>query len=216
MVFWRRWLSVSHARGATPAAVGDDLDARLLAERQRIYEALHDDLGAKLLDLVYGAESSAQADRAREALQILRDVVSQARRPPGPLSTALMAVHAETAQRAAEWGWALDWQQPDGLPEPLLDQGQVLQLSRIIREAVSNALRHSGGGALRIRIDHVAPELTVEITDFGRIDRAALAAGTGVGLQSIRANAERLGGDVDWQTGTLGGTQVFLKVPLPP
>ena len=141
--------------------------------------------------------------------------MAQARRPPGPLSAALAAIQAEVVQRVASVGWLLDWQQPDSLPEPLLDQAQVLQLSRIVREAVSNALRHSGGGALRIRIGHVAPELTVEITDFGHIDRAALAAGTGLGMQSIRANAERLGGDIDWHTGTLGGTQVLLRVQLP-
>ncbi len=195
--------------------IDDDLNARLLAERQRIYEALHDDLGAKLLDLVYGADTPEQADRAREALQILRDVVSQAHRPPGPLSALLAALQDEVMQRLALLGWQLDWQQADALPEPLLDQGQVLQLSRIVREAVSNALRHSEGRALRVRIDHVAPELTVEITDFGRIDRAALAAASGLGLRSMRANAERLGGDIDWQTGTLGGTQVLLRLPLP-
>ena len=216
---WRhlrsRWSVPPPAGTAASAAADDDLNARLLAERQRIYEALHDDLGAKLLDLVYGADTPEQADRAREALQILRDVVSQVRRPPGPLSALLAALQDEVRQRLALLGWQLDWQQADALPEPVLDQGQVLQLSRIVREAVSNALRHSEGQALRVRIGHVAPELTVEITDFGRIDRAALAAAGGLGLRSMRANAERLGADIDWQTGTLGGTQVLLRLPLP-
>ncbi|WP_439640445.1 sensor histidine kinase [Nevskia sp.] len=217
-VWWHlrsRWSVPPPAGTLASAAADDDLNARLLAERQRIYEALHDDLGAKLLDLVYGADTPEQADRAREALQILRDVVSQARRPPGPLSALLAALQDEVRQRLLLLGWQLDWQQADTLPEPVLDQGQVLQLSRIIREAVSNALRHSEGRALRVRIGHVAPELTVEITDFGRIDRAALAAAGGLGLRSMRANAERLGADIDWQTGTLGGTQVLLRLPLP-
>lgn len=216
---WRHlrllWPAPTSATATQATAADEDLNARLLAERQRIYEALHDDLGAKLLDLVYGADTPEQADRAREALQILRDVVSQARRPPGPLSALLAALQDEVRQRLALLGWQLDWQQADTLPEPVLDQGQVLQLSRIVREAVSNALRHSDGQALRVRIGHVAPELTVEITDFGRIDRAALAAASGLGLRSMRANAERLGADIDWQTGTLGGTQVLLRLPLP-
>lgn len=212
-----KWLRGGSTRG--PAAVApaapDDLAERLLDERQRIYEALHDDLGAKLLDLVYGAESPEQADRAREALAILREVVSQARRPPGPLSSVLAALQDEAGRRLALLGWQLDWQQADRLPEPLLDAAQVLNLSRIVREAISNALRHSGSAALRVRIGHVAPELTIEITDFGRFDAAVLTAGDGLGTRSMRANAERLGAALDWQPGTMGGTRVLLRLPLP-
>ena len=51
-------------------------------ERERIYSDLHDDLGAKLLSLVYRAESPVQADLARAILQDLRDVVTRSRGTP--------------------------------------------------------------------------------------------------------------------------------------
>ena len=45
-------------------------------ERERIYRDLHDDVGAKLLSLVYRAQRPEDADLARSALRDLREVVS--------------------------------------------------------------------------------------------------------------------------------------------
>lgn len=189
-------------------------DRELLRERQRIYQDLHDDLGAKLLDLVYGAESPAQADRAREALQILRDVVSQSARPAGPLPEVLDALRAEAAQRLAALGLALDWQQSEDLPAPVLDQARVLHLARIVREAISNALRHSGTRGLRVRIGELAGELVLDITDYGHY--APERIGEGQGTAGMRERATGLGGAIHWDEGTQGGTKVVLRVPLVP
>ncbi|MDO9452216.1 MAG: ATP-binding protein [Stagnimonas sp.] len=206
MRFWQR---------ASPAAANTALaQARaLLQERQRIYQNLHDDLGAKLLDLVYGAESPQQADRAREALHILRDVVSQSARPPGPLSAALDAVHAEAMDRLNAASVALAWQQADDMPDPMLDQAQVLHLARIVREAISNALRHSGTQALRIRVSHLVDELVLDVTDFGHY--APQAIGEGQGTRNMREHAAGLSGHIVWDEATQGGTKVLLRVPLP-
>lgn len=185
----------------------------VLAERQRIYRELHDDLGAKLLDLVYGATAPEQADRAREALGILRDVVSRAERPPGPLLGVLDELHAEARQRLAALGVALDWQQAGDMPNPVLDQARVLHLSRLLREAISNALRHSGTAALRVRVSVVESELVLDITDYGRYQPELL--GEGQGTRNMREHAVGLGGEIAWDAGTLGGTKVLLRFPLP-
>lgn len=209
MRFWpwqRQVAAVPLATDALAEAQG------VLSERQRIYQNLHDDLGAKLLDLVYGAESPAQADRAREALQILRDVVSQSSREPGPLSATLDAVRAEAMQRLAALNILLDWQQAQDLPDPLLAQAQVLHLARLMREAISNALRHSGTQALRVRVSHLVDELVLDITDFGHFEAAQV--GQGQGSQNMRQHAAGLGGAVRWDEGTQGGTKVLLRMPL--
>jgi signal transduction histidine kinase len=196
---------------ASPPVASTDGEM-LLRERQRIYQNLHDDLGAKLLDLVYGAESPQQADRAREALQILRDVVSQSTRAAGPLTEVLDTVRAEAMQRLDALGIAVDWEQAADLPAIVLDQGRVLHLARIVREAISNALRHSATRALRVRISELAGELVLDVTDFGHYTPSRI--GEGQGTAGMRERAAELHGEIRWDEGTQGGTKVVLRFPL--
>lgn len=215
----RQRTSAATARASAHHAVQQRLDREhaATAERQRIFQDLHDDLGGKLLDLVYGAESPQQADRAREALQMLRDVVSRARREPGPLNRVLDEIRAEVVQRLVAAKLQLDWQQPE-LPECQFDQAQVLHLHRIVREAVSNALHHSQAQGLRVRISASsaeqlgAGELSIEITDNGHY--APEHIGDGTGTSGMRQRAAQLHGDISWDEGTLGGTKVLLRVPF--
>lgn len=201
------------ATAPEPMALALASEQAINRERQRIYQGLHDDLGAKLLDLVYGAETPEQADRAREALQILRDVVSQSSRPAGLLADVLDTVQAEAAQRLAALDIALDWQQPDVLPALTLDQARVLHLARIVREAISNALRHARTRGLRVRISLLGPELLLDVTDLGRWNPARI--GTGQGTVGMREHADGLDGEIRWDEGTQGGTKVLLRFPLP-
>ncbi|ROH86794.1 ATP-binding protein [Stagnimonas aquatica] len=205
------WLRRRRRSAPAPASAAG-ADGELLRERQRIYQNLHDDLGAKLLDLVYGAETPAQADRAREALQILRDVVSQSARAAGPLPELLDTIRAELAQRLGALDVALDWQQQSPLPAVALDQARVLHLSRIVREAVSNALRHGRTRALRVRVSELAGELVLEITDYGVYDPQGIGAGQGT--VGMRERAAELQGDIQWDEATQGGTKVLLRFPL--
>lgn len=178
-------------------------------ERERIYQDLHDDIGAKLLQLVHGAESPQQADLARAVLQDLRDVVSRSRRPPAPLLQLLGEIEAESRQRLAAAGAELVWEQEPDLPDLPLDQAQTLHLIRIGREAISNALRHGGAQWLRVRVFRVGTELVLEITDDGRFAPARI--GEGRGTHTMRERAAGLGGDIQWNQGTLGGTKVILR-----
>lgn len=188
------------------------------AERERIHADLHDDLGARLLELIYAAPDRATADRARAILQDLRDVVSRSRGEPGTLHDVLASIRAEAAQRLAAVGSGLAWEADDALPDPQLDSAAALHLHRIVREAISNAIRHAGARNLRVRV-HASPsrELLLELTDDGSGGGQVPAAGSGgAGLDNMRARARELHGQIDWTAGTLGGTKVLLKAPLPP
>lgn len=212
MRLWKPGPAAAASAATKDEHAGADEAQALLRERQRIYQNLHDDLGAKLLDLVYGAETPAQADRAREALQILRDVVSQSVRAAGPLPELLDVIRAEVAQRLGALGVVLDWQQAAPLPTVVLDQARVLHLSRIVREAVSNALRHGQTRALRVRVSELAGELVLEITDYGLYDPQRIGAGQGT--VGMRERAAELQGDIQWDEATQGGTKVLLRFPL--
>src|SRR5690606_37915717 len=98
-------------------AAADVGAAAVAAERERICNDLHDDLGARLLQLIYEAPDPRQADLARAVLQDLRDVVSRSRGTPGNLEQVLSDIRAEATQRLAAVGTTLRWEQPDQLPE---------------------------------------------------------------------------------------------------
>lgn len=182
------------------------------AERERIYRDLHDDLGARLLDLVYAAPDPAQAEQARQALQSLRALVADAQRPASTLHLLLGELRAETDRRLRSAGRELLWEQDAALPDMQLDQATTLHLARIMREAVTNALRHAALRWLRVRLYEMDGILLCDVTDDGRFDGQHIGSGTGT--QSMRTRADELGAQIDWHPGTLGGTKVTLRVPL--
>lgn len=201
--------SAAPAAPETASASATPTVNAIAEERERIYKDLHDDVGAKLLQLVHGAESPQQADLARAVLQDLRDVVSRSRRPPAPLLQLLGEIEAETRQRLSAAGAELVWEQEGTLPDLALDQAQTLHLIRISREAVTNALRHGAARWLRVRAFRAGAELMLEITDDGQYQPAQI--GEGRGTSTMRERAAGLGGDIRWNEGTLGGTKVILR-----
>lgn len=189
------------------------LERAIHEERARIFADLHDDVGAKLLTLIHALEKPQQADLARSVLQDFRDIVSRTRDSSGSLQWVLGQIRAETEQRLDTAGAELVWEAAANLPDPALDQAQALHLFRIVREAVSNALRHARASRIRIRIRHAGRELLLDVTDDGA-ETAELEA-NGAGVSNMKKRAGALHGQIAWQAGTAGGTKVLLSFPLP-
>ena len=186
-------------------------------ERERIADDLHDDLGAKLLSLVHASErADARAEvarLAREALEEMRLSVRHLKAQPVPAADALADWRAEGVSRLAAAGIEVDWdaQLPDHLL--LMPVRTSSQLTRVVREAVSNIIRHSGASHCRVVLHLTDAELQLEVEDNGRgIDPAAVA--TGQGLHNIERRVRRLGGTHRFATGGLGGTLLMVRVPL--
>ena len=182
-------------------------------ERERIYRDLHDDLGASLLHLIYTAPTPQQADALRAVMQNLRDVVTRARGTPGTLSDVLDDIQSEAQQRLDAVGIELDWSAAGTLPDPMLDIETSLHLHRIVREAISNVVRHAQARRLRIRVAANTNRLAIELTDDG--SRAATDSRDGSGMRAMRERADEIAASIDWRGGTEGGTKVLLQLPLP-
>ena len=135
--------------------------------------------GARLLELVYSAPTPEYADRARGVLQQMRPDVAESRRPPACCTTCSMRCATRHNGRLHGTGIELHWEQDAALPNVLIDQGRVLHVLRIVREAISNALKHGSQHRLRMRIFSVADHMLLDVTDDGAF--APDAAGTGIG-----------------------------------
>lgn len=186
---------------------------RILAERQRIRRDLHDDLGAKLLSMVYRTEGATQ-QLARSAIDDMRGILTALDAEPLPLEEALTNWRAEAQERAETHGFTLDWQDneiPAGL---ILNARQHTNLGRILREAISNAVRHAETPAIAITFSLREGALDLAVNNQGRKDSAPPERwNPGLGILQITRRAADLGGTVRWDS-IAGGHSMQLRIPL--
>jgi signal transduction histidine kinase len=94
-----------------------------------------------------------------------------------------------------------------------LDASQHSDTLQIIRESVSNALRHGAATQLHIRLHEEGGRLALLIQDNGTgFDLATVSSG-GHGLTNFRARATLLGGDLKIESRPGHGTRVVLTLP---
>lgn len=220
-VRWTRQQATQRLRETTAANERLRATERALAatqaaerERKRIYDDLHDDVGSKLLTLLYRLKTDDEQALTRSILQDLRDIIARSRAASGALQDVLTLLQEEAARRLETLDIRLEWFQLDDLPNPELDDAQAMHLFRIGREAVTNALRHAHPQHLRIVVAHVGADLVFEVTDDGHYPDGG-QVGSGRGTQNMQSRAEQLKGEIAWLPGTQGGTKVRLRFPLP-
>ena len=99
------------------------------------------------------------------------------------------------------------------VPEPIATQAYLA-----MREAVRNAIRHSGCSRLGVELDVWDGELLGVVEDDGAgFDPEAVgrvSPSWGVGLRSMRERAEMLGGSLRVDSAPGAGTSVRVRVPL--
>ncbi|GAA1693931.1 sensor histidine kinase [Fodinicola feengrottensis] len=86
---------------------------------------------------------------------------------------------------------------------------------RIITEALTNALRYAGPSPTRVRVEHTAGTVSVQVSDDGPGAGQRLAGGgAGLGIVGMRERAELLGGSL--RAGVEGaGWTVRADLPRP-
>jgi two-component system sensor histidine kinase DegS len=96
-----------------------------------------------------------------------------------------------------------------------LPQALQIGLYRILQEALTNVVRHSGAKSVSIRFARTAAGLQVVVADDGRgFDTKAVALSSRhLGLQSMRERAAMFGGTVTF-TSSGAGTQILVQIPL--
>jgi len=192
-----------------------EMERAVQEERERIYRNLHDDVGAKLLGLVINAQRANQpreADLARTALQDLRDVVSRSAHPITPLANLVADWHAETEQRAEAAQIVLAWHEARATLESYsITSEAALNLSRILREAVSNVLRHAQATKISVSVQVTDGNLLLDIADDG----VGIAPDfkPNRGISSMRARADSMQGSLAWEPAK-NGCALHLRVPL--
>ena len=184
-------------------------------ERERIHSDLHDDVGAKLLTLVYRASTPEHADLARAALQELRDVVSSPIAHDQALEHALGDWRSECEQRLGSADMGLEWEQDVQVEQLRLGPQQGINLGRILREAISNAIRHAHASKVQVQLRLEGTVLHLHIIDNGNATAQVLLR-QGRGTRNMQARAQAMGGQFERSAGTPTGCHVHVSLPLAP
>lgn len=185
-------------------------------ERKRIAADLHDDLGAKLLTIVHTSESDRISSLAREALEEMRLSVRGLTGRPMRLVDALADWRAETVSRLGQANIEIDWRSPAEETDEVLAARTYVQTTRILREAVSNIIKHSGASHCKVRCAIADGQFGMNIQDNGKgipmeldgkLDR-------GHGMSSMKHRAKQMQGQCLVESGPGYGTVIRLTLPL--
>jgi signal transduction histidine kinase len=210
-------------------------------ERRIIARALHDGTGQNLAGanlIAHGMVRDAPQPMqvlAAELSGVLQQSVRELRAMSGSLHPPLLdemglapALRSYANGFAARNAIAVDVELPD--PMERLGTDIELVLFRVIQEALTNVLRHSGSlhARIRARVHETGDgrELALMVEDFGRgfakQRRIALAGGqleslklAGTGLRGMHERLRQIGGRLHIDSG-IGRTVVAVMVPLSP
>ncbi len=180
-------------------------------ERLRIAQDLHDDIGARLLTLMYQAQSREMEDYIRHTLQDLKTLTRGLAASEHRLSHAAAEWKADLTQRLAaahaSLGWRVDQDQ-----DLLLSVVQWSALTRVLRELVSNALYHGHATHVDVSFQLEKGVLSLQVADDGEGSNPQAWA-HGLGLGGVRKRIKLLGGQVAWRGNTPQGIVCAVRVP---
>jgi len=185
--------------------------------RRRIARNLHDGLAQELSFIINQSQRLSIADEepaahiaaaATRALDESRHAIATLARPAdGELAASVSQAAEEVAARdrvRLQLDLAPGLQAPDDVHDAVM---------RIVREAISNAIRHGGASSVAISLaDEGGVRLTIEDDGTG-LAAGAPRRGTGFGLTSMRERAEALGGMLELSSAPRGGARLEVWIP---
>jgi PAS domain S-box-containing protein len=198
-------------------------------ERRHIARELHDQMGQHLAALMLGLEALKTETTDKEQVQRLQVLANQIGQEVHNLAlelrpTALddLGLPAALVHYVESWsersGIAADYH-TNGLNGDRLPSPVEIHLYRIIQEALTNVLKHSGARHVSVILERERDSLRAIVEDDGEgFEPAAVAhgpeAGSRLGLLGMKERAVALGGTLDIETAPGSGTSLFIRIPL--
>jgi len=217
----------ARARAEQDLLVNRSLLDQSVAERVRLGRELHDNICQTLYAVCLTLESvhkksdltPEMSDRMQQCLGELRRMNQEVRaylqdlepgRVNGQSFSAAIAgmLGALPAEDEARIERRLD---PETLE--LVSSAQVAEIMNILREALSNSLRHGRPEHIVLRAGRDSDRIALSVQDDG----AGFSTGRrrGHGLDNMDARARHLGGELKIESTPGQGTRVTLTLPLP-
>ncbi len=186
----------------------------LAVERQRIMRDMHDGVGGQLVALIGQAEhgkldNPALKQQLRRSLDDLRLMIDSLDDACADLGVALGMLRQRLHSSLKDLPIQVSWntaQLPDLAPRA---PDEVLQVLRIVQEAITNALKHAQCKTLSIQAGWEDGWLEISVQDNGV---GLTESSIGRGLPSMRLRAAGIGASVEIAVHA-PGTRVLLRLP---
>ncbi|MEU6534365.1 PAS domain-containing sensor histidine kinase [Streptomyces sp. NPDC047000] len=214
---------ITHQLAAQAELAAARADREVMADRDRIARDLHD----MVIQRVFGAGLALQSitgrverpDLAKRLTSVMDELDATIRELRGAifnLHQPLQKAISLRAQVVDETGAATERLgfEPvvefHGPVDAALPDETAVQLLAVLREALSNAVKHAHASAVTVSV-HAGRDLLLEVTDNGR----GLGQPTrSSGLTNLRRRAEKLGGTFEATGPATGGTRLRWRIPL--
>ena len=210
-----------------------DLGARLVAaqesERARIARELHDDVAQRvaLLTTKLGSAGCARpfsASLVRRTLEEAREMLHEITSGIHLLSSELHPPKLTLLGLGPTLkGLCDEVAGGSGIPVHFTEEGLPISVAadlalcffRVMQEALQNAVKHSGGQRIEVRVRFDTAQITLWIADDGAGFEPASARDAGLGLTTMRERVELIGGRFRIISEPGCGTLVEVVAPVP-
>ncbi|WP_062987826.1 sensor histidine kinase [Nocardia anaemiae] len=197
----------------------------VLSERDRIARDLHDHVIQRLFAVGLSLQSTAQRAQLPEVKSRLTETIQDVQSIVQEIRHSIFDLHSSTTADAPTLrkrlhGIIADMIGDSGLRTSIRLAGPVSVLApplsedveAVLREAVSNAVRHASATTVSVQL-RVRDDVTIEIVDDGvgvpdNFERMS-------GLANLATRAEQAGGSFSVTRGEEGGTVLRWSAPLP-
>ncbi|MFB7572930.1 HAMP domain-containing sensor histidine kinase [Streptomyces sp. NPDC093064] len=194
------------------------------AERRRIAQELHDEVGQSMTAILLALKRAADEadallrDELLQAQEITRGSLDEVRRlvrrlRPGVLDDLglVAALTSLTTDFATHTGLQVVRRFDADLPA--LEPETELVLYRVAQESLTNVARHADAERIEVSLRHTDGAVELAITDDGR---GIKAAHEGAGIRGMRERALLIGAGLDIAPAPAAGTEVRLTAPVVP
>ena len=201
----------------------------VVEERDRIGRDLHDGIiqslyavGLSLEDVpeIMAEAPDDAAERVDAAIESINLAIRDIRnfiyglRPEGLDGTQVVAGLAALAEEVRHGGLVDVIAELDPAADPGLDAGAGADLLNLVREGLSNAMRHAQAGLISIELAPSGTGSTLVIADDGvGFDPTGRVGAAHHGLANMRARAAAIGGSLEIRSAPGAGTKVVVDLP---
>ena len=181
-------------------------------ERARIARDLHDDVGSRLLSSLHQKSIEQTRQVVQQAISEMCTIISGLSGTRMPLGAVIAELRHETARRLEAADLALDWPLQDDHEGVVLTYPILRHVMAIVRELVSNVLRHAGAKTVLVQMRYNSGELQVVVSDDGCGLNDSSSGGNG--MNNLKSRTAELRGHIEFKSDERG-TEVSVRIPIP-